>query len=77
MTALRALGATGTLPTKRYPIESEAPNLGASFFAFISLQGGTQSPQGSHGRVGPKPTPRGRASGGGEGRSCRPPSCQL
>lgn len=31
MTALRALGATGTLPTKRHLIESEAPNLGASF----------------------------------------------
>ena len=33
MTALRALGATGTLPTKRYPIESEAPNRGPLFMS--------------------------------------------
>lgn len=77
MTALRALGATGTLPTKRYPIESEAPNLGASFYVPKAPEGGTSIPHWSHNRVGPKPTPRGRASGGGEGRSCRPPPCQL
>ena len=33
MTASRALGATGTLPTKRYPIESEAPNRGPLFMS--------------------------------------------
>lgn len=74
---LKPSDSNTTQPNITDNTDSEVPNPGTSFFCLHSPRAAPQSPNAPMVVLVPGQHQEGGASGGGLGRSCRPPSCQL